>query len=544
MFIKKNCLFVMLLTTAFLGLAACFPEVPESATALPTVTKAASMTPVIVDATDIDEEDTCTDSQTGASMKISDAQRLAQSSECIVAGPLMDSFACNEVTGTWWIDLDVNEPGCKPACVVDIGSGTTGINWRCTGAIPPDEQETPATGQKTPEPTLFPTQPPITGSLEQVTFEGVTFTYNAGLASNISPRSIGITDFLIIDGAIIPAHVEFSFVGYILPETFHKPKLIVYPVDKFIAGNELVLPIIQRLERLLAQKPANPEGALPFLPLFNAGPLIQTQIRYQEFQSGQGVRYVTQFGQAYLPINNRSLFYTYQGLTTGGDYYVSFVLPVSHPSLPPDESEVPGGDPEAFVNNFERYAAQITDQLNIQDGSTFFPPLPILDAMVQSIIVDEVLIESTLDRELDFSDWQLYQNDVLGYRFFVPPGLMVRQIEGESGPTVFISVDNSEPRPLFSVSHYESEFFRPPEGTEVGQWVLSHGIPHDSIEHNVIVGGLPAVRLITNPTPASYGFEEYYVIHAGQLIRISFWLLDAAIEPIVVDQILAGIEFP
>ena len=47
-----------------------------------------------------------------------------------------DSFICNEMTGTVWIDLDADRPGCNPACVVDIEKLTAATNWRCTGLIP------------------------------------------------------------------------------------------------------------------------------------------------------------------------------------------------------------------------------------------------------------------------------------------------------------------------------------------------------------------------------------------------------------------------
>jgi len=42
---------------------------------------------------------------------------------------------CNNYTGTYWIDLDIDKPGCNPACVVDTVTKTAEINWRCTGLI-------------------------------------------------------------------------------------------------------------------------------------------------------------------------------------------------------------------------------------------------------------------------------------------------------------------------------------------------------------------------------------------------------------------------
>jgi hypothetical protein len=51
----------------------------------------------------------------------------------------------NENSKTWWFDANLNatKPGCNPACVV-FENKTTEINWRCTGAVPPDNGTTTA----------------------------------------------------------------------------------------------------------------------------------------------------------------------------------------------------------------------------------------------------------------------------------------------------------------------------------------------------------------------------------------------------------------
>jgi hypothetical protein len=45
------------------------------------------------------------------------------------------TYFCNEGTGTYWISTNITKPGCNPACVVDVGTQTAEINWRCTGLI-------------------------------------------------------------------------------------------------------------------------------------------------------------------------------------------------------------------------------------------------------------------------------------------------------------------------------------------------------------------------------------------------------------------------
>jgi len=65
-----------------------------------------------------------------------EAIELAQNSECTDDAVLLtDKITYNSFTRTWWIDLDLDKPGCLPACVVNEETRTSEINWRCTGLI-------------------------------------------------------------------------------------------------------------------------------------------------------------------------------------------------------------------------------------------------------------------------------------------------------------------------------------------------------------------------------------------------------------------------
>ena len=56
--------------------------------------------------------------------------------------------------------------------------------------------------------------------------------------------------------------------------------------------------------------------------------------KLQPFVSGIGVRFLTEYAQYFVPVNNHDLFYTYQGLTNDGQYWISVILPINHPDLP------------------------------------------------------------------------------------------------------------------------------------------------------------------------------------------------------------------
>ena len=83
------------------------------------------------------EGEYCVDSDTGTKLSYQEAVEIAQDSDCLEQGQLKETHFCNENSGTWWIDLDIDKPGCNPACVVNVSDRTAEINWRCTGALPP-----------------------------------------------------------------------------------------------------------------------------------------------------------------------------------------------------------------------------------------------------------------------------------------------------------------------------------------------------------------------------------------------------------------------
>jgi hypothetical protein len=229
--------------------------------------------------------------------------------------------------------------------------------------------------------------PSVTEAPPQVSYEGINFSLVPGIAQSVTPGSIPAAPgdpANSFPGDVHPAYLEFAFNDYVLSDTFHDPKIMVYPAKDYGAMDPSVAQIILKLEQLLQDKPSNVES-LPFLPIFNAGQFMQANIKYLDFQNGSGVRFLTQYGQAAWPINNKDMFYTFQGLTSDGNWYIAAILPVSHPSLPNDDQTVPGGDIEAFDQNFPNYLAQVETQLSTQPDDSFTPSLVILDALIQSL---------------------------------------------------------------------------------------------------------------------------------------------------------------
>jgi hypothetical protein len=86
------------------------------------------------------------------------------------------------------------------------------------------------------------------------------------------------------------------------------------------------------------------------------------------------------------PINNQQIFYTFQGLTGDGKFYVAAVLPVFLNGLPSDPLDT-SNLPLEFASDYPTYLTGIANQLNLQAPGDYAPDLDTLDALVQSLEV-------------------------------------------------------------------------------------------------------------------------------------------------------------
>ena len=270
-------------------------------------------------------------------------------------------------------------PTTPPAAVTVVRQPT---------AIPP----TPA------PPTVAPNATPSLVPGPNIAYGSVHLTLNAALGSGVSARLVPEAIFTDPNAPIHPPYPELIFVNYPLQNTFHEPRLQVYPADEFAKVNPAAADAIQQLQALLGQAPKLPAGNIPFLPVFHAAQVIRADIQFVNFQNGSGIRFVTQYGQSPIPINNYELFYTFQGLTNDGAYYVSAILPLSAPFLAPDDNPnhpapadaVPAPDfssPDFSGAAWGAYLDTVTTRLNQLDPQQFNPALAALDALVQSLEV-------------------------------------------------------------------------------------------------------------------------------------------------------------
>jgi len=238
-----------------------------------------------------------------------------------------------------------------------------------------------AVADDSPPPTMHPT---VTASPPEpnFTYAGVSFVFNQALADNISA---GVNPAVIDENLwwSVPEHRSFTFNNWILVDSFLEARFKIYPVADFRDINPGVSDRLDALEVVLANKPADGEGA-PVGDVFNAGQMYKSNVKYLQFQNGEGIRFLTQYGQALYPLGRPMMFYTFQGFTDDGLYFISAMLPATHPSLPPADQVTMD---QAFMDNWETYVAETEAMLNAEPDNMFMPPLALLDDMFESMTI-------------------------------------------------------------------------------------------------------------------------------------------------------------
>lgn len=237
------------------------------------------------------------------------------------------------------------------------------------------------------ETTVPPTVEPTSSIGPLFTFSWLRINIPAVVASG------GLSDVIpgVSNGAdvspweIAPLHEKIPLTGYALSNTFHEPQFYIYPVQDFIALDPAFADRVAALQTILAQRPADPPS-VPSLPPWNAGRIFHALPAYVEFKNGAGIRFIAQYGQSFMPVNNHELFYMFQGLTADGKYWVAAVLPIQHPSLQSRPDPFPD-DFDAFAANYEAYSQTIRTGLESQPLDSFTPSIQLVDAMLSSMLV-------------------------------------------------------------------------------------------------------------------------------------------------------------
>lgn len=236
-----------------------------------------------------------------------------------------------------------------------------------------------------PPPTATPSGVPVSSN-------GVTFVIPTGLAVSASANSTSAVELPYINPSFgdMPQHTVFDLENYAVQGTQFKPQIMVFRAAEYAQYTELTASIIAALQNLQYSAGQPLPESLP-------NGVFVAQAQPIQFQNGKGLRYLTQFDQSPLPVNNREMFYYFHGLTNDGQFYVQAILPL-HSSLlvadeeptsitPPDGVQFDWTDIRNGYDAMPAYLEAVSQKLSAADPNSFTPTLPMLDALIQSINV-------------------------------------------------------------------------------------------------------------------------------------------------------------
>jgi len=115
--------------------------------------------------------------------------------------------------------------------------------------------------------------------------------------------------------------------------------------------------------------------------------------------------------------------------------------------------------------------------------------------------------------------WTVYRDTEFGYSFEYPEGVEI--ITGDDPTNSLIISGPGFGDMAWSISHPEGrKEFRPPEGTNLEEWLASHSLLGEKRMPDEQIAGTTAIHFRHERSPQSYADDRYYFIHGTQLFLV------------------------
>lgn len=173
-------------------------------------------------------------------------------------------------------------------------------------------------------------------------------------------------------------------------------------------------------------------------------------------------------------------------------------------------------------------------------GQVTCPAIDVNGAQVQAERMETVMEAPAAPA--GYEGWKPHLNATFGYALWYPGEcrVMGTDLDGE------VTFSGNE-WPVLTVRHLESDFYHPPAGTDVHDWITDNPIveiAYDDLGPDLEIAGLPAVHLIHEAGSGWYASDEYYFIKDGQLFSIVLLHTGGQEDWELYDRFLQGITFP
>lgn len=227
----------------------------------------------------------------------------------------------------------------------------------------------------------------------RVTFDRVSFAFDATLGDGVNiARYPGDPVESAGPGFSDAAKTQFTLYqfGEPLDSLFDTGGVRVYLMTD-LAQYDFLQAQVAQLESMLAERPdlaayapgINEGVTLPYVPVLTHGQNLTARAHYVETEHVAGITYLTAVRAALEPFGERDFMYTFQGISTDGQYYITVTFPLTTALFPPLENF----DFEAFQQQWPQYLSEALDTLNSAAPDAFSPALDNIDALIASIVV-------------------------------------------------------------------------------------------------------------------------------------------------------------
>jgi hypothetical protein len=229
-------------------------------------------------------------------------------------------------------------------------------------------------------------------TVNEVSYNGFRFSFDTTLGTNINIAQVP-GDPVEGEGSGFSDARKTQFIlyqpGQIDDSLFDTGGVRLYRMDD-LAQYDFLLAEVERLQTLLDERPDlaqfaegsfAPLAGLPYVPILTHGQTFTARAKYVETPAVTGISYLTEVSAAIEPLGGSFFLYTFQGISTDDEFYVTVTIMLDTELFPVQE----GFDPAAFQENWPTYVAESIAILNEAEPADFSPSLELIDAMVESI---------------------------------------------------------------------------------------------------------------------------------------------------------------
>ncbi|HXG83784.1 MAG TPA: hypothetical protein VNI84_07135 [Pyrinomonadaceae bacterium] len=235
-------------------------------------------------------------------------------------------------------------------------------------------------------------------------FKGVNFTYNPQIFGEV--KSEEVAELPLCENckpdSVAPEHLLFTLED---SSSNRKTKIYIFPIEDYrrmyAVSNEVTKAFdeeLKGLKKTIKDKNFRIKNQIPFIPFWDGSQTFLSKVKNFSFQNGKGIFFLTQFDIEVSLINNGSLIYCFEGITSDEKYYILAVFPVKVPFLPGKYTEESEGykvpekgfiETDAELKLYKKYVARIAKRLENLPPEKYEPNLNYFEEVISSLKIEK-----------------------------------------------------------------------------------------------------------------------------------------------------------